>query len=540
MTPPRWLGHAVLILVVVGGCGWWVSERAERVFAVQHERHLRQLARLVPALLDSRRSWDEQVAVLGQPWDVTIECFDADQRPLTRTFSRPGPRVVVAVTGAAPLAYVAVSGAVPAVQERADWAWAWWIGLGLSALVALVPAVELQHRYVQPLATLTDGARRIARGDYGYRLTGDGASSPLAQTFNAMSDQLRVQFAQLEEDREQLRTILSGMVEGVVALDAEQRLLFANERAAHLLEFDASRVVGRKLWEVVRQRTIQDAVERALRDDGPQRLELDWTGPMSKHLALYVARLDGAPAHGAILVLHDTTELRRLERVRQEFVANVSHELKTPLAVIKANVETLNLGAIDDLAHRDAFLNQIEEQADRLHALILDLLDLARIESGAEQLELGNVDVAALLSDAGERQLPRLEAKQQTWRAPATGALWAWADASALVHVFDNLLDNAIKYTPAGGTLSARVWADPEWVRVEISDTGIGIPERDLPHIFERFYRVDKARSRELGGTGLGLSIVKHLVQLLKGHIRVTSQVGQGTTFVVTLPPGRN
>jgi two-component system phosphate regulon sensor histidine kinase PhoR len=331
------------------------------------------------------------------------------------------------------------------------------------------------------------------------------------------------------------------MVEGVVSLDAQQRILFANERAARLLDFPQQQAVGRRFWEVVRHRRLHEIVSAALAGPEPIREELDWPGPIVRHLALYAARRPGGPAEGAVLVLHDTSDLRRLESVRQEFVANVSHELKTPLSVIKVCVETLLTGAADEPEHRNQFLEQIDEQADRLHALILDLLSLARIESGAEALDFEAVPLGPAVHDCLERHHSRAEAKQQRLEAcpPANGdAVNAWADGEALDTILDNLVDNAIKYTPPGGQIRVRWQDDGSHVCLEVEDSGIGIPERDLPRVFERFYRVDKARSRELGGTGLGLSIVKHLTQTMLGSVGVRSTVGRGTTFSVRLPRG--
>jgi two-component system phosphate regulon sensor histidine kinase PhoR len=236
-------------------------------------------------------------------------------------------------------------------------------------------------------------------------------------------------------------------------------------------------------------------------------------------------------------VLHDTSELRRLERVRQEFVANVSHELKTPLAVIKANVETLLDGAIDDVDHRGTFLQRIAEQADHLIALIMDLLSLARIEAGTETHVFQNVDVADVVAACLERRRTLAEGKRQNLETvPPEQPVCVWADEEAVLQILDNLVDNSIKYTPEGGHIRVRWWIEEEWALVEVRDNGVGIPRHELPRIFERFYRVDKARSRELGGTGLGLSIVKHLVQAMQGGIRADSEVGQGSTFTVRLP----
>ncbi len=330
------------------------------------------------------------------------------------------------------------------------------------------------------------------------------------------------------------------MVEGVVALDAEQRIVFANERACQLLEFPTPGSVGKRLWEVVRQRPLLDIVQRALDSPEPSREEFNWNGIMPRSLTVHAARLPGKPPRGAVLVLHDTTELRRLEKLRQEFVANVSHELKTPLSVIKANIETLLDGAIDDVQHRGVFLQQINSQSDRLHVLILDLISLGRIEAGEERFEFQAVPVDMMVQACIDRHCARAEGRQQVLQLlpPEADArtVEVWADEEAVDQILDNLLDNALKYTPEGGRIQVGWRVDGDQVSIEVSDTGIGIPGADLPHIFERFYRVDKARSRELGGTGLGLSIVKHLAQAMQGTVRAMSPCGEGTTFVVRLP----
>jgi two-component system phosphate regulon sensor histidine kinase PhoR len=241
----------------------------------------------------------------------------------------------------------------------------------------------------------------------------------------------------------------------------------------------------------------------------------------------------------AVLVFHDTTELRRLERLRQDFVANVSHELKTPLSVITACVETLLEGGMEDVEHRGRFLLRIEEQSHRLHSLILDLLSLARIESGDHLLTLQPIAVAGIAQACVERHQARAHGKNQILllEPPQQGSeVRVLADEEAFSEILDNLVDNAMKYTPAGGSIRLRWSSDQEMYQVEVQDTGIGIPEQDLPRIFERVYRVDKARSRELGGTGLGLSIVKHLVQAMHGTVRASSELGKGSTFTVCLP----
>jgi two-component system phosphate regulon sensor histidine kinase PhoR len=410
--------------------------------------------------------------------------------------------------------------------------------LAVSAVVAYLFA----RGFAGPLGELAEGARRLAAGDLGHkiRVAGGKEHADLADTFNAMSGRLADTFARLEHDREQLLAILSGMVEGVVAIDLDRRVLFANSRAGRLLGFDPAAAVGKPLPEAARQPAFLDIVDKGLAGTGPHREELDWKGPAAWSLVVYVSRFSGFGDPGAVIVLHDVTELRQLERMRQDFAANVSHELKTPLAIIKSTVETLQDGAAEEPEARVAFLGQVAHEADRLGELITDLLSLAKIESGDLGLEPQAVRLDRAIADCTERHQTRAEAKTLTLveRPPREGRpdVAAWADPEALRQVLDNLVDNAIKYTKNGGRVTVRWKAATDRVTFEVEDTGVGIPEKDLPRIFERFYRVDKARSRELGGTGLGLAIVKHLVQAMKGKVKVASTVGKGTTFTVTLP----
>jgi two-component system phosphate regulon sensor histidine kinase PhoR len=417
---------------------------------------------------------------------------------------------------------------------------AFGIAAGIAVAATAFLSARLAGRWKQTLIALSAAADKLSEGNSGLRVFGEGRDeiAEAVLTFNRMSERLDARIARLEEDRQQLRTILSGMVEGVVALDADQRILYANERATQLLGLPWQTPVGRRLWEVVRQRPLLDVVQRALDSSEPQREELGWSGSLVRSLTIHAARLPGLPPRGAVVVLHDTTELRRLERLRQEFVANVSHELKTPLSVIKVCIETLLDSAMDDPYHRRQFLEQLDSQSNRLHALILDLLSLARIESGNELFDLKSIPIDELVESCSKRHRPRAEAKKQTLEIvpPAGEALSVWADEEAVEQILDNLLDNAVKYTPEGGRVSIRWRREGEQLCLEVADSGIGIPESDLPRIFERFYRVDKARSREMGGTGLGLSIVKHLSQAMNGSVRADSRVGRGTTFIVSLP----
>jgi two-component system phosphate regulon sensor histidine kinase PhoR len=414
--------------------------------------------------------------------------------------------------------------------------------VGIVILAAAGAATVLARRFARPLEELNDGARGLAEGDLAHRIhvSGNREHETLATTINSMSGRLATMLNLLEHDREQLRAILSGMVEGVIAIDGRKHVVFANERAGQLFGFAPAAAVTRPLYEVLAEQPFREIIEKGLAASEAHRGELEWKGPPARSLTVYVSRFPGSGTPGAVIVLHDTTEVRQAEKMRQDFVANVSHELKTPLAVIKSTVETLVDGAAEDPEERGLFLAQVTREADRLEALIQDLLSLARIESGNLGLQPEAIALGRAITDCVERHHGRAEVKTLTMveKPPpdVRGEVMAWADPDALRQVMDNLVDNAIKYTPNGGRITVRWTAAGDTVSFEVEDTGVGIPQEDLPRVFERFYRVDKARSRAVGGTGLGLAIVKHLVQAMKGQVRASSTVGKGTTFRVTLP----
>lgn len=415
------------------------------------------------------------------------------------------------------------------------------IGFGSLSLVSLRISKEISSL----LEEISMGLQRVGLGEDRQKILSDepGALGNLVKSFNRMAIRLAEKISQLEEDRQQLRTILSGMVEGVVALDSTQRILFANETALKLLGLTNTTTEGKRLWELIRNRDLMDLVSDSLAQPDPKKKELAWSLGAAKSLTIHAARLPGVPVRGAVLVLHDTTELRRLERLRQDFVANVSHELKTPLAVIKVCAETLADGAMDDSVNRMRFLNQILDQSERLNTLIMDLLSLARIEAETEMFEKVAIPVGEMVNHSVASHQDITKSKSQILVSqPMTGdfapeeGMAAWCDEEAFLQILDNLLDNAVRYTPDGGKIEVNWGRGKDFVIIEVRDNGVGIPESDLPRIFERFYRVDKARSKQLGGTGLGLSIVKHLAQAMNGTITATSQVGKGTSFTLQLP----
>jgi len=430
-------------------------------------------------------------------------------------------------------------------------------GLGLFGSVALCSMAVATYlnarRIALRLESVSDVVSLMSAGEFDKRIPPGNRQQieDLAASLDKTQSYLKSRVADLEASRNQLQTVLDSMVEGVIALDSDQRVLLVNAAGRRLFPIQELAAVGRPVWELVRSPQLANWVSQSLSQSEPVGGELELKAPVPRILAVRVAGLPGSVASGAvstgavsaapssagaIVVASDISQLRKLEHVRQEFVANASHELKTPLASIKACVETLLDGALEDVEMRVNFLQTINEQSERLDKLIRDLLALTRIESEERQPVLHPVVLADIIDLCVNRHIRNAERKEMRLiTVPPAEPVNVVADEEALEQIFDNLIDNAIKYTNSGGTITVRWGLEENRCRIEVEDTGIGIPQAHLLRIFERFYRVDRARSRELGGTGLGLSIVKHLVQILGGTVSVTSRLGKGTTFTVEL-----
>jgi len=409
----------------------------------------------------------------------------------------------------------------------------------LSLLVAGLVGWAVARGPARRLEAIARVASQFAAGRMDVRAEpgGDDETSILARSLNRMADELEERLILVERERSQLRTVLEGMVEGVVLTDPTGRILVANDAFRRI--FDAQLPVeGRRPLETARVPALQEAIESALEADEPLTREIALGGAQEKVIqaSLAAIRERGATV-GAVAVFHDVTELKRLERVRQEFVANVSHELRTPLTAIKGYAETLRDGGLRDPETAAEFVRVIHRHAERLRALIEDLLDLAAVEQGEARLKPAVVRARDVVAQAEGLVRPAAEARGQTLAIDLPADLPdILADRDRLAQILINLLDNAVKFTPEGGrvTLSAKM-ADGRVV-LAVRDNGVGIPPGDLPRIFERFYRVGRSRDRREGGTGLGLAIAKHLTQAMGGTIEVESTQGSGTTFRVSLP----
>ncbi|MCH2203973.1 MAG: ATP-binding protein [Fuerstiella sp.] len=413
-----------------------------------------------------------------------------------------------------------------------------WLVAIVVSLAVVILTWFLAARVVRPVHALTTAAERIATGEYRQELFLNNRDEldGLAKSFNRMAKQLNIRETQLRESSRRLVTVLEGMFEGVIALDDREKVVLANAAAGRLLNFDPAEASGRPLLEVTRNRAIREVLALPTGEQ-TQHVEVELGDDQNRVVGVNAAVLSSEHATRWILVLHDVTELRRLESLRQEFVANVSHELKTPLSSIKAYAETLLNGALTDTENNRKFVTQIDEQAERLHELILDLLSIARIESGQQAFDIGAVrlcQTAKICIAANEAAAVSKEIDLVADGSPAD--LEVKADEEGLRQILNNLIDNAIKYSPISSTVNVLWHVENSTAVIQVSDTGQGIAPEFLPRVFERFFRVDKARSRALGGTGLGLSIVKHLAQSFGGSVNVCSQIGIGTVFTVRLP----
>lgn len=332
-----------------------------------------------------------------------------------------------------------------------------------------------------------------------------------------------------------LRNVLSAMKEGVIAVDAYERVTLANAEAARILGRDESAIRGRYLWDVTADLALQNLCRQALRSPKPFSLE---TAAAVGDRQIEVTA-SPVPGGGAVLLLLDVTKLQTLERVRRDFVANVSHELRTPLAMILGGVETLRNGALENRDDAEKFLDAIDRHARRMVLIVQDLLELSRLESDDSRTPPEPVDIGELLRRAGGAFAPAAREKGlEFFLTLPEGLPSVHGDEPRLERAVHNLIDNAIKYTPHG-RVTVGADADGTIVSIRISDTGVGIPSEEQERIFERFYRVDKSRSRDIGGTGLGLSIVKHVAQLHGGRVHVESRPGEGSVFTLSLPAHR-
>jgi two-component system phosphate regulon sensor histidine kinase PhoR len=420
----------------------------------------------------------------------------------------------------------------------------WRVALGSLAFILLTifTSMLISRRVTAPLDSMSKVAERFSQGELQYRLPDQDSVEigGLADSMNSMAAQLDDRISTIIRQRNEQQAVLQSMVEGVMAVDLDERIIDLNSAAENMLDISSQEASGKFIHEVIRNIDIQNFVKKVL--VARETIEGEFVISRGKDIYLQAHGTilkDAGDEHiGAVIVFNDITRIRQLENVRKDFVANVSHELRTPITSIKGFVETLREGAIDDPDDARRFLDIIVKQANRLNGIIEDLLSLSRIEEKEEkaEIELGrhklkpvleaSIHACSTLSSENGIEIDLICDKD----------LEAMINPDLLQQAVVNLLDNAIKYSFAGDVVTIETKKDTNSIRIAVIDKGIGIPKEHHDHLFERFYRVDKERSRKLGGTGLGLAIVKHIVHAHHGRVSVDSEPGKGSTFTITLP----
>lgn len=417
-----------------------------------------------------------------------------------------------------------------------------WAGL-IIAVCAAVVSLFISRKLSRPIEEMKEMAKRFASGDFSQSLSLPGATelAELAKALNEMAQQLSSRIDTIIEDKNQTQAILSSMIEGVMAVDAEGRIVSLNGACADFLDIEQMQAVGRNVEEIVRNSELQQFIQNTLQGkDQSDATDVLVINDGERFLQFHGTSLTDSKGqgNGAVIVLHDITRIHRLEEVRRDFVANVSHELKTPITSIKGFVETLQEGALNNPQEAVRFLEIIARHADRLNAIVDDLLSLSRLEEDSEKRRLffENTYLKPVLASALELAKIKAEKKNIIVELVCDESIAAKINSALVEQAVLNLIDNAVKYSNDNSNVKIIVQKQEKDVLISVCDQGYGIEKQHLSRIFERFYVVDKSRSRKLGGTGLGLSIVKHISQVHGGSVTVESKVNEGSTFTINLP----
>lgn len=406
--------------------------------------------------------------------------------------------------------------------------------MAIAALLVILAAWVIARINTRPIRQLTAASREIASGELGKKITIESRDEvgELAHAFNEMSLKLKELVATISGDRARLAGILDNMADGVIVTDTEGKISLCNRAAEKL--FSIKDATGKTLIEVVRDHEIDDLLKSSLKTAQMQDTQYE-SGTSKRYLRAIAIPIDEHKPEGVLLLFQDLTDIQNLQTTRRELIGNISHEFRTPLAGIKAMVETLRHGAADDKEAAADFLTRIDGEVDRLTQLVEELTELSRIETGKVEPRRDAANLNALIEEVVNQLSPQAERQRLSVKTELAPDLpTVRADAGRVKQVMVNLAHNAIKFTPPEGSITISSRYDDKYVTVDVSDTGMGIARSDLPHIFERFYKADKARSS--GGTGLGLAIAKHVVEAHGGSIRVQSQVGKGSTLSFSLP----
>ncbi len=421
-----------------------------------------------------------------------------------------------------------------------------WLYCLLGILAGLMLTILLAYRFAsaisRPVHDLTVTSKKIADGNYSKRasIMSKDELGQLAETFNEMADKLNETVTILTNRNIQFDAILNSMTNSFVAVDSDMRIILTNAIAARFFGLSDENIAGKKLIEVIRNNQLNQIMQKTISSNQSSVSEISLITPEEGIFRVYASPIktaaDTDTNSGGILTIHDVTNLKKLEQIRTDFVSNVTHELKTPLTSIKGFVETLRSGAVKDMDVADQFLEIIDIETERLTMLINDILQLSEIENNHIDTNLGKHNLAGIITEVVSILQGSADKKHVTLTVKAASDITLTANRNRIKQMLINLIENAIKYNVENGSVCIKAVKAEGRLVITVADTGIGIEQEHLSRIFERFYRVDKGRSRSMGGTGLGLSIVKHIVNLYDGDVRVESEPGKGTRFIVQLP----
>jgi two-component system phosphate regulon sensor histidine kinase PhoR len=414
-----------------------------------------------------------------------------------------------------------------------------FLGLFFSLVLAFVLGSIAASRVIKPINRMINASRKFSEGDFSRRIIQPSQDEigELAATLNKMAQDIENKIKEIRAQNQKLAAIFNSMIEGVIIIDKAGRIVSINQAVEKIFGVVKGDAAGKIFLEVIRNNDIAEVISAILKKGEPVSAELTLIYPVRRIFEVNATPIfDNDTIGGCLLVIHDITEIRRLETMRRDFVANVSHELKTPLTSIKGFVETLLEGALDDKENNRNFLKIIQNHAERLNSLVEDLLSLSYLESKETILNKESLNLRLQLEEVISGFKSQLKKMNVAIKNDLPAGISINADKNRIEQVFTNLIDNAIKFNKEKGSIRVYSREANGKIEVFVEDSGIGIPEKDIPRVFERFYRVDKARSRELGGTGLGLSIVKHIIELHNGSVGVESVEGLGSKFWFTLP----
>ena len=492
-----------------------------------------------PSVMDNHADRPEFLGALKEKRGVTLRhsiTLDKDFMYVAVPVREEDRSTLAVIRASIPIS--AVDGALHSIQNKVLLA-----GLFMAVFAAIL-SLLVSRRITHPIEQIRKWAESIASGDFLPKpyVKSSGEIEGLYESLGRMADDLRRQIEQVRRQRNEMQAAFSSMVEGVIAIDMEARVLNMNQRAAIILGCDPAAARGRGIQSFLRNTAFYSFVEETLtaRDTIERDIPMGDEGLLNGHGT--ILRDEAENQIGALFVLNDVTRLRKLENIRRDFVSNVSHEIKTPITAIKGFVETLRDGAVKNPEDAERFLGIIEKHVDRLEAIIEDLLNLSKIEqtSGKEGLSLVESPMIDIINNALQICHVAIAERKIEIEVSCADSVTLNVDPTLLEQALVNLLDNAVKYSDIGGTIHISVTEKSGSVTIAVRDHGVGINKKHLPRLFERFYRVDKARSRQLGGTGLGLAIVKHVVQAHGGSISVESTPGEGSTFSIHLPGNQN